>query len=193
MGVVNSLNLVKSFTKTASAQVAWLSCPCILLLANIGWIVLLLKSIKRWKIKPISLKNISTSENNGCPDEPTDLLSFISNSDNRILFKASSSKLDNGDKETLDKLIALLGQYPTAFIIIEGHAYSDGSESFNQKLSEKRAASVKAYLLGKGIDNNRMSTIGYGESRPIGNNKTSKGRADSRRVNINRSANVKVN
>ena len=134
-----------------------------------------------------------TSENNGCPDEPTDLLSFISNSDNRILFKASSSKLDNGDKETLDKLIALLGQYPTASIIIEGHASSDGSESYNQKLSEKRAASVETYLLDKGITNERLSTIGYGESKPIGNNNTVKGRADSRRVNINRSANVKVN
>ena len=134
-----------------------------------------------------------TSENSGCPAEPTDLISFISNSDNRILFRANSSKLDSGDKETLDKLIVLLGQYESASISIEGHASSDGSESYNQKLSEKRAASVETYLLDKGITNERLSTIGYGESKPIGNNNTVKGRADSRRVNINRSANVKVN
>ena len=134
-----------------------------------------------------------TSENSGCPAEPTDLISFISNSDNRILFRANSSKLDSGDKETLDKLIVLLGQYESASIVIEGHASSDGSESYNQKLSEKRAASVETYLLDKGITNERLSTIGYGESKPIGNNNTVKGRADSRRVNINRSANVKVN
>jgi outer membrane protein OmpA-like peptidoglycan-associated protein len=134
-----------------------------------------------------------TSENSGCPAEPTDLISFISNSDNRILFRANSSKLDSGDKETLDKLIVLLGQYESASIVIEGHASSDGSESYNQKLSEKRAASVETYLLDKGITNERLSTVGYGESKPIGNNNTVKGRADSRRVNINRSANVKVN
>ncbi|MDA9628388.1 OmpA family protein [Flavobacteriaceae bacterium] len=134
-----------------------------------------------------------TSENSGCPAEPTDLISFISNSDNRILFRANSSKLDSGDKETLDKLIVLLGQFESASIVIEGHASSDGSESYNQKLSEKRASSVETYLLDKGITNERLSTIGYGESKPIGNNNTVKGRANSRRVNINRSANIKVN
>ncbi|OUW34911.1 MAG: hypothetical protein CBD39_01790 [Flavobacteriaceae bacterium TMED179] len=132
-------------------------------------------------------------ENSGCPSEPTELINFINSSDNIILFKASSSKLDTGDKMTLDKLVELLGQYETASIIIEGHASSDGSESYNQKLSEKRAAAVRAYLLEKGIADNRLSTIGYGESKPVGNNNTVKGRANNRRVNINRSAQVKVN
>ena len=134
-----------------------------------------------------------TIENSGCPADPTDLINFSNNDDNRILFKASSSKLDAGDKKILDKLVGLLGEYETASIIIEGHASSDGSKSYNQKLSEQRAASVKAYLLEKGIANDRLSTIGYGESKPIGNNSTAKGRADNRRVNINRSANVKIN
>tara|TARA_A100001011_G_scaffold195540_1_gene203883 strand:- start:3905 stop:5242 length:1338 start_codon:yes stop_codon:yes gene_type:complete len=132
-------------------------------------------------------------ENSGCPSEPTELINFINSIDNIILFKASSSKLDTGDKMTLDKLVELLGQYETASIIIEGHASSDGSESYNQKLSEKRAAAVRAYLLEKGIADNRLSTIGYGESKPVGNNNTVKGRANNRRVNINRSAQVKVN
>lgn len=133
------------------------------------------------------------TENNGCAAEPTDLISFINNSENRILFKANSSKLDSGDKEILDKVIGLLSQYESASIIIEGHASSDGSESYNLKLSEKRAESVKEYLLEKGIADERLSTVGFGESKPVGNNKTARGRADNRRANINRSANVKVN
>ena len=133
------------------------------------------------------------TENNGCAAEPTDLINFINSSENRILFKASSSKLDSGDREILDKVIGLLSQYESASITIEGHASSDGSEAYNQKLSEKRAESVKEYLLEKGIADKRLSTVGFGESKPVGNNKTARGRADNRRVNINRSANVKVN
>ena len=133
------------------------------------------------------------TENNGCAAEPTDLISFINNSENRILFKANSSKLDSGDKGILDKVIGLLSQYESASIIIEGHASSDGSEAYNLKLSEKRAESVKEYLLEKGIADERLSTVGFGESKPVGNNKTARGRADNRRANINRSANVKLN
>ena len=107
--------------------------------------------------------------------------------------KINDSLIKRQKSEKHFKLFGLLGEYETASIIIEGHASSDGSKSYNQKLSEQRAASVKAYLLEKGIANDRLSTIGYGESKPIGNNSTAKGRADNRRVNINRSANVKIN
>jgi len=131
--------------------------------------------------------------NNGCAAEPTDLINFINNSDNRILFSVNSSKLDKIDEGILNKLKELLGQYPDTSITIEGHASSDGSEAFNQKLSEKRANSVKSYLVTNGIAEDRLLTIGYGESKPIGDNQTNKGRADNRRVNINRSAEVKVN
>ena len=133
------------------------------------------------------------TENNGCAAEPTDLINFINSSENRILFKASSSKLDSGDKKILDKVIGLLSQYESASITVEGHASSDGSETYNQKLSEKRAESVKEYLLEKGVADERLSTVGFGESKPVGNNKTARGRADNRRANINRSANVKLN
>ena len=133
--------------------------------------------------------------NNGCPEveEPTELISFINNEDNRILFRASSSRLDKFDKAIIDNLKSLLDQYPNASITIEGHASSDGSESYNQTLSEKRAAAVKSYLVEKGVAEGRLSTVGYGESRPISENNTANGRSNNRRVNINRSAQVKVN
>jgi outer membrane protein OmpA-like peptidoglycan-associated protein len=97
------------------------------------------------------------------------------------------------DKATIDKLKALLDQYPTASITIEGYASSDGSEAYNQKLSEQRAASVKAYLETQGVSGDRVLTIGYGESKPIGDNTTVKGRSLNRSAKINRSAKVKVN
>ncbi|MDB5975102.1 MAG: hypothetical protein JWR07_1862 [Nevskia sp.] len=67
---------------------------------------------------------------------------------------------------------------------IDGHTDGKGSVPYNQKLSERRAASVKAYLLGKGIAGERMTTAGFGKSRPIADNKTDEGRAINRRVEL---------
>ena len=134
-----------------------------------------------------------TAANSGCPDEPIGLIDFINSDENRILFLASSSKLDNVDKATIDKLKVLLDQYPNASITIEGHASSDGSDTYNQRLSEERSSSVKAYLVSQGISDSRLNTVGYGENKPVSSNDTAKGRSSNRRVNINRSARIKVN
>ncbi|SEI92495.1 MULTISPECIES: outer membrane protein OmpA [unclassified Achromobacter] len=69
-------------------------------------------------------------------------------------------------------------------IIAVGHTDSIGTEQYNQKLSERRAASVKAYLVSLGIDPNRIYTEGKGELQPIASNKTKEGRAQNRRVEI---------
>jgi OOP family OmpA-OmpF porin len=69
-------------------------------------------------------------------------------------------------------------------IIAVGHTDSVGTEAYNQKLSERRAASVKAYLVSKGVDANRIYTEGKGELQPIATNKTAAGRAQNRRVEI---------
>ncbi|WP_313622425.1 outer membrane protein OmpA [Achromobacter sp.] len=69
-------------------------------------------------------------------------------------------------------------------IIAVGHTDSIGTEEYNQKLSERRAASVKAYLVSLGIDPNRIYTEGKGELQPIASNKTKEGRAQNRRVEI---------
>ena len=65
-----------------------------------------------------------------------------------------------------------------------GHTDSIGTDAYNQKLSERRAASVKAYLVSKGIDPNRIYTEGKGKKNPIASNKTKEGRAQNRRVEI---------
>jgi outer membrane protein OmpA-like peptidoglycan-associated protein len=68
---------------------------------------------------------------------------------------------------------------------IEGHTDSIGTEAYNQGLSERRAAAVKNYLVKQGVpDGSRMTTVGYGESRPIADNKTPEGRFQNRRVEI---------
>ena len=121
------------------------------------------------------------------------LVDFIGSDNNKVLFNASSSKLDSGDKKILDSLKDILDQYPNANIIIEGYASSDGSSKYNMKLSEQRAASVKVYLESIGVDSARLQTIGFGESKLSGDNSTTKGRANSRRAKINRSASVSIN
>ena len=131
--------------------------------------------------------------NDGCPEEPSDLLTFINSEKSRILFKADSSKLDVNDISIIDTFKSLLEKYPNATVTIEGHASSDGSEPYNQILSEKRAAAVKQSLVEKGINADRLSTVGYGETKPIEPNNTTKGRAKNRRVQLNRSAQIKVN
>ena len=65
-----------------------------------------------------------------------------------------------------------------------GHTDSVGSDAYNQKLSVKRADSVKAYLVSKGIEKNRVYTEGKGEKQPVADNKTAAGRSKNRRVEI---------
>ena len=133
--------------------------------------------------------------NDGCPDDemPEAIVDFINSEKARVLFNASKSTLRKNYTSNLDELANLLSQYSSAIITIEGHASSDGSDAYNQALSERRANAVKAYLVGKGIDASRINTIGFGENKPIDNNQTAKGRRNNRRAQIERRAEIKVN
>ena len=71
---------------------------------------------------------------------------------------------------------------PTYHLAISGHTDDVGNDEYNQTLSDKRAAAVRRYLINQGIDENRMTSHGYGETRPIADNKTKQGRALNRRV-----------
>jgi outer membrane protein OmpA-like peptidoglycan-associated protein len=76
-------------------------------------------------------------------------------------------------------------EFGDAKFLIAGHTDSQGATSYNQKLSEQRAAAVVTYLVGKGIAADRLSSVGFGEDQPIATNKTRAGRAQNRRVEIN--------
>ncbi|MGZ9711953.1 outer membrane protein OmpA [Glaciimonas sp. GNP009] len=87
-------------------------------------------------------------------------------------------------KAKLDDLTSKLGELNLEVIIAVGHTDSIGSVAYNQKLSIRRAEAVKAYLVHKGIESNRVYTEGKGKSQPVADNKTAAGRAKNRRVEI---------
>ena len=100
----------------------------------------------------------------------------------KILFDTGRATIKPVSHAILDAVVAVLRDYPKITIRIEGHTDSQGSNSLNQRLSERRAKSVRAYLAGQGIDEERMTFEGFGEDRPIDTNRTRTGRANNRRV-----------
>ncbi|MNT90758.1 Outer membrane porin F precursor [compost metagenome] len=73
-------------------------------------------------------------------------------------------------------------QYPQTTTVVEGHTDSVGPDAYNQKLSQRRADAVKQVLVQDGVEASRVSSVGYGESRPVADNGTAEGRAVNRRV-----------
>lgn len=99
-------------------------------------------------------------------------------------FDFDKSVLKPAGKAKLDDLVAKVKGINLEVIIAVGHTDSVGTDAYNQKLSVRRAESVKAYLISKGIEKNRIYTEGKGEKQPVASNKTPEGRAKNRRVEI---------
>jgi OOP family OmpA-OmpF porin len=101
-----------------------------------------------------------------------------------VLFDFDKSVVKPDGKSKLDDLSSKMRGVNLEVVIAIGHADSIGSDAYNQKLSVRRAESVKAYLVSKGIEANRIYTEGKGEKQPVADNKTREGRAKNRRVEI---------
>ena len=102
-----------------------------------------------------------------------------------VNFDFDKSVVRKTDDAELQRAVDFVKKYPGYKISIEGHTDSIGTDKYNQALSERRAAAVKAYLVKQGVvDNQRITSVGYGESRPIADNKTKKGRFENRRVEV---------
>jgi OOP family OmpA-OmpF porin len=99
-------------------------------------------------------------------------------------FDFDKSVLKAEGKAKLDDLVGKVKGINLEVIIAVGHTDSVGADAYNQKLSVRRAEAVKAYLVSKGIEKNRVYTEGKGEKQPVADNKTSAGRAKNRRVEI---------
>lgn len=99
-------------------------------------------------------------------------------------FDTDSAKLKPSADAKLQQVVDFAAKYPEANMEVSGHTDNRGSDAYNQKLSEKRAASVKAYLVKKGVAVGRISAKGYGKTKPVADNKTREGRAANRRAEI---------
>ncbi len=99
-------------------------------------------------------------------------------------FDFDKSVLKPEGKAKLDDLVSKMGGLNLEVIIAVGHTDSVGSDAYNQKLSVRRSEAVKAYLVTKGVEKNRVYTEGKGEKQPVADNKTAEGRAKNRRVEI---------
>lgn len=107
----------------------------------------------------------------------------------RIVLRGVQFEFDKADIRPdaaviLDEAANQLSQVAGAQVNVGGHTDSSGTDAYNQSLSERRAASVRDYLVSKGIDASRLSTSGYGESQPVADNATAEGRALNRRVEL---------
>ncbi len=101
-----------------------------------------------------------------------------------FLFDVNSSVVKPGAYNGIDRLARVLNQYPATRIRVEGYTDSTGTEEYNLKLSQRRAEAVKQLLISKGVSPDRITAIGYGESKPRASNATPYGRQLNRRVEI---------
>ena len=101
-----------------------------------------------------------------------------------IRFRVNRAIIREGSYTVLNTIADVLNSCPTKQIAVDGHTDSDGSDTYNQKLSEARAKAVVKYLAGKGVSQDRVTATGYGETRPIADNATKVGKTKNRRIEI---------
>ena len=99
-------------------------------------------------------------------------------------FEVDSDRIKPGFYGTMDKIAAVVNKYGKTRLVIAGHTDNTGSSAYNQSLSQRRAASVEEYLLASNVYRARLSSVGYGEERPVASNATPDGRRLNRRVDI---------
>jgi len=128
-----------------------------------------------------------------CPDSSADAVvdAFGCASDARIVlrgvnFRTDSAELTESSLAILDSVSTTLAGHPEIRIEVAGHTDSDGDDAYNKDLSQRRAQTVVNYLLGRGVKGRNMTAVGYGEEQPLAPNDSAEGRAENRRVELNR-------
>ncbi|CUA87572.1 OmpA family protein [Pseudidiomarina woesei] len=101
-----------------------------------------------------------------------------------VTFATDSSSIAQGFYPVLSDVGRVLNRYEKTTMLVEGHTDSVGDANYNMQLSERRALSVRNYLVGEGVDQRRVTTVGYGETQPIADNSTAGGRQENRRVEL---------
>lgn len=125
-----------------------------------------------------------TVANSGCPEVTAEVIKQLNDYGKTILFDSGKASFKEQSYAVLQSINDILKEYPNSNFMVEGHTDSDGSNALNQTLSENRAAAVRNYLVEKGINTDRLKSTGFGETKPIASNKTAKGKAENRRVEV---------
>jgi len=133
------------------------------------------------------VNEVGPPSNQGCPEKviTEEAKIKLDKFAKAIYFNSGKSSFRLGVKDNLDLIADIMKEFKDSDFSIEGHTDSQGSAKLNQSLSDSRSKAVLDYLVEKGIAASRLSSKGFGEDNPIANNKTSKGRAQNRRVEIN--------
>lgn len=104
--------------------------------------------------------------------------------DSDVLFPVDSATLGGDASFVLDDVSNVLTEYRKTAVVVQGHTDSTGPEDHNLRLSERRASSVKSYLISRGVSQDRIAAVGHGEAFPVASNDTDWGRQQNRRVDI---------
>ena len=124
------------------------------------------------------------ASNSGCPVIDVVIVEKVNKAAQNIFFSIGSSKLLAKSFKSLKDVVQIMQENPTYRIDVDGHTSNTGGTELNKKLSESRAKSVRQYLIDNGVDESKIIATGYGEERPIADNKTAAGRAKNRRVEM---------
>ena len=120
----------------------------------------------------------------GCPEISAEVTKTLNYAAQNVYFNTGSTKLLSKSYAPLNEVVKILKDNSSLKLKIDGHTDYVGTDEMNMKLSDGRAASVKAYLVSKGIDESRIESEGFGETTPVADNKTSAGRSKNRRVEM---------
>jgi outer membrane protein OmpA-like peptidoglycan-associated protein len=101
-----------------------------------------------------------------------------------VLFDTAQHTLKPGARERLSKIADIITSHPGVHVAIEGHTDSVGTDEYNQQLSERRASSVRSFLVQNGVPPTSVSSTGFGESQPVATNDTAAGRQTNRREEL---------
>jgi outer membrane protein OmpA-like peptidoglycan-associated protein len=125
------------------------------------------------------------ASNSGCPILPTiEVMATLNEYARTILFDTGKASFKKESINILRSMTEIFKDYPEADFVIAGHTDSVGTDRSNQLLSERRANAVRDYLIANGINPDRLTTVGYGESKPVDTNKTAAGRQNNRRTEV---------
>ena len=124
------------------------------------------------------------ANNNGCPEVKKDVAKRLQFAARGINFETGKATLKPTSYPMLDEVVAILNEYVDYDLKMGGHTDNVGNDANNLTLSQSRVDAVKTYLVSKGVSENRIMAAGYGETMPIADNKTAKGKEQNRRVEL---------